>query len=74
MTHKSKPSALAIALANAPALLNWYKAFKDLTEQFVASEIGRQLLTAAALQVHPIYTWDIWPILGKSLFGGSREV
>lgn len=70
MTHKSKPSPLAIALANAPALLNWYKLFKDLTEQFVASEIGGRLLIAAALHVHPIYTWDIWPILGKISIGG----
>lgn len=70
MSHKAKPSSLTIALANAQTLLNCYKVFKYLTEQFVESEIGRQVLTAAALQVHPIYTWDIWPILGKILFGG----
>ncbi|MBW3510608.1 hypothetical protein [Janthinobacterium sp. NKUCC06_STL] len=70
MKQPTKPSTCAIALANAPALLNWYKLFKDLTEQFVASEFGAQLLIAAALHVHPIYTWDIWSILGKSLFGG----
>jgi len=71
MAQKTKPSPLAIALANAPALLNWYKLFKDLTEQFVASDIGVQLLIAAALHIHPIYTWDIWPILGKYFIGGG---
>lgn len=70
MSQKTKPSPLAIALANAPALLNWYQFFKALTEQFVASEIGGQLLIAAALPIHPIYTWDIWPILGQIIFGG----
>ena len=70
MTNKTKPSSLAIALANAPALLNWYKLFKAGTEQFVASEIGGKLLIAAALHVHPIYTWDIWPILGQIFIGG----
>lgn len=70
MSHKSKPSVLAIALADAPGLLNWYKLFKELTEQFAASEYDAQLLIAAALHVHPIYTWSIWPILAKSLFGG----
>jgi len=70
MSHKSKPSSLAIALANAPTLLNWYKFFKDVTEQFVASEVGGQMLIAAAHHAHTIHTWEIWPILGKIFLGG----
>jgi hypothetical protein len=70
MAQKTKPSPLTIALANAPALLNWYKVFKALTEQFVASEIGLKMLIAATHHVHIIHTWDIWHNLGQIFLGG----
>lgn len=70
MSTKTKQSSLAIALANAPALLNWYKLFKAGTEQFVASEMGGQMLNTAAFHIHSIHTWEVWPILERYLTGG----
>lgn len=70
MSQKSKPSALAIALANAPTLLTWYKFFKVGTEKFITSDIGGQMLIAATHHAHTIQTWEIWPILGQIITGG----
>lgn len=69
MQDKSNPSPLAIALVNAPALLNWYKFFKALTEQFVASDMGGQIPIAVAIHAHTIHDWEIWSILGQMIIG-----
>lgn len=70
MSQRSKPSPLAIALKNAPALLNWYKLFKAGTEQFITSDFGGQMLISATHHAHTIYTWDIWHKLGQIISGG----
>lgn len=69
MKQPTKPSTFAIALANAPALLNWYNLFKAGTEQFIASDIGGQMLIVATHHAHTIYTWDFWHILGQIISG-----
>ena len=70
MTHKSKPSALAIALENAQTLMNCYKVFKYLTEQFIASDIGRKMVIAATHHAHTIFTSDFCHKLGEFISGG----
>lgn len=70
MTQKTKPPPLAIALANAPSLLNWYKLFKVGTEQFIASDIGGKMLIAATHHAHTIFTADFWHKLGEIISGG----
>lgn len=70
MSQKTKPSPLENALANAQTLMNCYKVFKYLTEQFIASDIGGKMLIAATHHAHTIQTWEIWPILGQIITGG----
>lgn len=69
MKQPTKPSTFAIALANAPTLLTWYKFFKAGTGQFIASDIGGQMLIAATHHAHTIFTWDFWHKLGQMIVG-----
>lgn len=70
MKQPTKPSMFAIALANAPALLNLYKFFKAGTEQFIASDIGGKMLIAVTHHAHTIFTSDFWHKLGETISGG----
>jgi hypothetical protein len=70
MSQKTKPSPLAIALENAQTLMNCYKVFKYLTEQFIASDIGGKMLIAATHHAHTIFTSDFWHKLGQIISGG----
>ncbi len=70
MTQPTKPSTFTIALANAQTLMNCYKVFKYLTEQFIASDIGGTMLIATTHHAHTIFTSDFWHKLGEIISGG----